>query len=200
MHPDLIKDYKRRIFPNIEDPIREIVAALWELPFVVDTNEACSGHIVTNDAWKRYAHYEPIRKGLYWYPHSIKLGIDFSLEDGLSERGESFRRDVSGIDVDIGLRASEFGRGYKTVDGKKTKVLHVWYDSSFPDEDFEPPRTGIDEYIETTQARLVSFWEAFAQVIRSYNPNARISSIADKNFLKIIDWADLGEVSRYIFS
>ena len=52
MHPDLLTTYRAKILPNIEEPIREIVNALWELPFVVDTNEACCGHIVTND-WAR---------------------------------------------------------------------------------------------------------------------------------------------------
>lgn len=199
MHPNLLKDYRKRILPNIEVPIREIVAALWELPFVVDTNESCSGHIVTNDAWKRYAKYNPIRRGLYWYPHEIRLGVDFSLENELKELGESFRKAVSDIDVDIGLEASKSKRDYKTIDGEEITVLHVRYDSSFPYESFEPPQTEIDEFIKSTQAHLVNFWEAFGQVVRKYNPNARISSISDKNFLEIINWADLGDNSRYPF-
>jgi hypothetical protein len=80
MYPDLLKDYRRRILHNIEEPIREIVDALWELSFVVDTNEACCGHIVTSNYLKSDSRYNRICQGLYWYPHGIRLGIDFSLE------------------------------------------------------------------------------------------------------------------------
>lgn len=199
MHPDLLQDYRRRVLPCIEHPIREIIDALWELPFVVDTVETCSGHIVTNDFGKSDARYEPIRKGLHWYPHDIRLIIDFSQEQGLEEKVGAFRREVAEIPVDIGLeilRASE--RGYRTVDGTRTKVLQVFYTSSFPDrEDFKPPQTGIDGYIATAQARFVEFWEGFASVLRTYNPEARIGPIAGRDFLQVIDWADLGNPQRH---
>ena len=199
MHTKLLEDYKRRILPNIEPPIREIVLALWEIPFVVDTDEACSGHIVTNNLGKSYAQYDPIRRGLYWYPQSIRLGIDFSLEDGLKEIGESFRRDISNINVDIGLREYPSERGYRTVDGEETRVLHVFYFSHFPERDFKPPQTGIKDFINATQTRLAEFWEAFSMVIKEYNPAAEISPVKGKNFLNIIDWADLGSPDRYIY-
>lgn len=197
MEPVLLEVYRRKILPNIEEPIREIVDALWGLPFVVDTNEACCGHIVTNDYWKSDSRYGKIRQGLYWYPHGIRLGVDFSLEEGLKEAAGTFRKDVSHIDVDIGLRVSESERGYKTVDGRQIKVLHVFYDSTFPDRDLEPPNEDVHQFVKETQDKLIDFWEAFAHVVASYNSQAQISPIKDKNFLKIIDWADLGDYRRY---
>ena len=44
----------------------------------------------------------------------------------------------------------------------------------------------------------MDFWEGVARIIRSYNPEAKISPIEDKNFLEIINWADLGDVRRYL--
>ncbi|MBI4153363.1 hypothetical protein HY497_02470 [Candidatus Woesearchaeota archaeon] len=199
MHPGLLADYRKRILHNIEEPIREMIGALWELPFVIDTNEACCGHIVTTNDRKSLGRYKQLRRGLYWYPHGIRLGIDFSLEDGLKEQGAAFRKDILDIGVGIGLYASESERGYRSIEGKTARVLHVWYYSAFPKMDIEPPESGIDEYIGAAHARLVAFWEAFAHVIRKYSPDARISPIEGKDFMEIIDWADLGDYARYIF-
>lgn len=198
MEPALLDIYRRKILPNIEEPIREIVNALWELPFVVDTNEACCGHIVTTDYLKSDSRYKKIRQGLYWYPHGIRLGVDFSLDDELKEQAEAFRKDLSSIDVDIGLRVSEAVRGYRTLDGKQIKVLHTYYDSTFPDRDLQPPSENVREFVKVTQDKLIDFWEAFARVVSNYNPQVQFSLIKDKNFLKIIDWADLGDYRRYL--
>ncbi|MBI2548170.1 hypothetical protein HYW21_02365 [Candidatus Woesearchaeota archaeon] len=200
MHPDLLRDYRARILPCIEDPIREVVNALWGLPFVVDTFETCSGHIVTNNAGNSCSLYGKLPGGLYLYPHDIRLGIDFSQEHGLGERAGAFRRDMASIEVDIGLQVLfKSVCGYRAIDGTQTEVLHVFYSSSFPDRDLEPPKTGVDEYIRATEARLIDFWEAFALLLKRYNPETQISPIAGKNFSQIIDWADLGDSKRHIF-
>ncbi len=198
MNPQLYEHYKNKILPNIEEPIREIIDALWQLPFVVDTSESCCGHIVTNDWDRSAAEYEPLRQGLYWYPHGIRLGIDFSLEEELKQKVDAFKSDISAILPSINTTFSLFEQKYRTLDGNILNVARATYYGNFPPRDFIPPVTHVDEFIHATQSRLIGFWESFAQIVREYNPSASISPIADKNFNQIIDWVDLGEPGRYL--
>ena len=162
----------------------------------MDTNETCCGHIVTTNYWKSYGEYEPIRRGLYWYPHGIILGIDFSLEDKLE--GEEFRRKLGLIGKDIDLNGGFGGeRKYSTVDGTETKVLHVFYQSNFPDRNFSPPQDNKLEYIQEAEGRLIHFWEGVVALLKDYSKK-EFSQIKSKKFRKISDWADLGDPKRYL--
>ncbi len=197
MEVKLLELYRKKILPNIEHPIREIVNSIWELPFVVDTNEACCGHIITNDYERSLASYDPIRRGLYWYPHGICLGVDFAEEEGLKEKAAEWGKDLVAVGKDIGVRVWESLRDYHIREGERRKVLHMRYDSEFPPRAFIPPVTGIEEYIEGAHERLIRFWEAVAEIQRRYNPDTKIEPINGRDFLQIIDWADLGDPERY---
>ncbi len=196
MHPDLIKRYENKILPNIEEPIRALVKELWVLPFVVDTTETCSGHIVTSNWGKSRAEYAPLRRGLnplYWYPHGIRLGISFSLES----RAEEFIAKFKELGKSIDIRGSESERNYRGIEGTLQRVKHGFYDSNFPENSFSSQVENPFEYIDQVHEELSAFWDNVAVLIKEFNPGGRISSARGKNFLKIINWADLGDPRRY---
>lgn len=198
MHPTLLQHYQKAVLPNIEEPIREIVNALWELPFVVDTNESCSGHIVTTDWEKSDAAYKPIEDGLYWYPHGIRLGIDFSQEERYRQQAQAFRKDISTLLAGVKAGASLFEQKYRTIEGNIVSVAHATYYGNFPPRDFVPPTASVHEYIASTHTTLINFWDLFARVLTAHNPAATISPIAGKDFMTIASWFDLGDRNRYV--
>ena len=87
---------------NLEEPIREIVPAIWQLPYVMDTRHCCSGHIITQRTdghhyWEKDSPLTPERIEKGWYPHRATLQIEFTLDKKLQEERDKFIKALRGV-------------------------------------------------------------------------------------------------------
>ncbi|GEM_PF-2249755 len=184
---------------HLEEPIREIVPAIWDLPFVADTRHTCSGHIVVLEHMGvRYtAKLNDATLPRFWYPHRATLQIDFSLDPRYAEERDNFRAALKNVEVSFGQRSLYFdsineqeGPSYDTLVARAFRrqitnpefVLSCSYDASVEDQ----PQTLA--YVQETETLLIKFWEGVADVVRQYNRNANIGSIAGKDFRRSISW------------
>lgn len=173
-----------RLTEYIEEPIREIVPATWDLPFVVDMGFTCSGHIlrVPEKGNSDFGDY-------VWYPHRAMLEFAFSVDEALIALRDAFRRDLSTVLVELdGLQLSfndvgSFDQNYLPYSGVPFPNLLENWNAVLP----EVERT--EESVVTVEALLALFWEQVAEVVRHHNPSAQIGTIQGKNFRDRIDWA-----------
>ncbi|MDO8642860.1 MAG: hypothetical protein Q7R76_04740 [Candidatus Woesearchaeota archaeon] len=190
MDADRIQIYQQ-FKPLLEEPIREIVPALWGLPFVEDTYHTCSGHVV---ALRQHATYvvadtldeRTLKK--VWYPHRTMLHLYFSVSPEMAAERDRFRDALKGVKAEYRGRDHFFDdcREYEgTILGDKTNkpVLVANYDGNFPDAG-----TKTIDYVLETEEVLTRFWEQVAAVIHEFNPSAHIGPIQGKDFRTMIDW------------
>lgn len=166
----------------IEEPVRDIVRALWTLPFVEDTGHSCSGHglALWNDAF---------RQGEEWYPHRATLEIFYSKEPEHIPARERLREALKGVRIEYQGRVLDFAEGtwaYERMPGAmpfiKKPLLWERYETATPDG----PET-IEHLVETEEL-LTRFWEDVANVIRPFTPSVDIGPIRGKDFRKVVDW------------
>lgn len=176
-----------KLIRYLEEPIRELVPPIWDLPFVVDMGFTCSGHIVRKPdrPWGERPDFGPY----VWYPRRAMLEFAFSIDEALVEARDAFRKDLSAVFVEVdGLklgfnRVSTFRQECLPHSSIPHSNLSENYDADLPDV----PRE--NDSIEKVEALLTAFWEEVACVVRKHNPEARIGSIAGKSFRSRIEWA-----------
>lgn len=170
---------------RIEEPIREIIPAIWQLPFVLDTGHTCSGHILerSGQSSTRYS------KEFGWYPHRATLQIAFSEDPHLLERRDQFRADLRAV------RAVQKGMELFFHDIRGVHQAMLPYIYEFPaqnlneiyEADLPSNLEKNDHTVQEVELLLTSFWEKVADVVRKYNPEASIGPITGKNFRKVIN-------------
>lgn len=197
MRDELLDRYQTQVLPFIEEPIRELMLGLWQLPIIVDTDTSCCGHIVSDRVLKSYGDRVSSPKERFWYPQGLQLGVAFSLESALKGQVEEFREQMLTIGKDIELYLDESERGYRDLDGRVQRVQQVHYASEFPEKGFQKPKKDFNRSIQRKHDRLIRFWEAVAGIIRQHNSFVHIPPIADKDFTKVISHVDQGEARRY---
>lgn len=222
MNKDLYEKYMR-LRNNLEEPIREIVPAIWQLPYVVDTRHCCSGHVITQRTdgfqyWEKSSPLTPERIRNGWYTHRATLQIDFSLEETLTEERDAFIEALYAVYATSHGRILRFGRSTGYLNETQVSFQRRARSRSFgeplppkgPDEVYcvsydahldtllkEAPKT--IETVEQGEALLSLFWEEVAKVIRQYNPAAEIGQIQGKNYRHSITWAEWQSVFPHIF-
>ena len=174
-----------KLVKHIEEPIREIVPAIWDLPFIVDTGNTCSGHALSQ---KMAALGEyPGRFG--WYPHRAILELYYSVNPALVEARDGFRNDLTSVLVDrngLQLKFNDvWGNQGTKLYSPDQEVPHLrqMYNADAP----ELEKT--EDSVDLVESMLVDFWEQIAEVVRKYNPNAKIGPIKGKNFRRVINWS-----------
>ena len=112
MKQELYQQYMK-LTRYLEEPIREIVPAIWQLPYVVDTRYCCSGHVITQRTnerhdWEKSSPLteERVRKG--FYPHRATMEIDFTLEEVLQEERDAFMNALRNVRATVGARTLYF--------------------------------------------------------------------------------------------
>lgn len=187
MEDKLIRKYDSLV-AQLEEPVREIVPAIWRLPFVVDTGFSCSGHILAKSQWP-YTR-QNFDKQYGWYPHRAILEIAFSLNPELAEIRDQFRAELKAVMVERnGIKISfDDVHTFESKTLPHTNIpgenLREDYNAHVP-EDMEKSW----ESVEFVESLLAEFWEKVAIVVRKYNPEAQIGPIKGKNFRHVINWA-----------
>ena len=78
-----IERYQRycRRLSDVEEPIRDILSALWKVPFILDTGECCSGHVIADNAMvrKMVLHQILLKENGILMNQALKLFILFLL-------------------------------------------------------------------------------------------------------------------------
>ncbi len=180
-----IKSCERRV-KDIEEPIREIVPALWPLSYVIETGETCGGHVLSQPD-KGYAEFPPDSR-FGWYPHRATLEFAFSLNDEMAEARDKFRRDLRSVQVEhsgVPLRfdsVRDFIRDVLPYSRIPMANLYESYNAT------PPQLEKSHDAVVLMESLLASFLEEVATVVRGHNFEAKISPIEGKNFRRIIDW------------
>lgn len=183
MEAERIKQYDGLV-SQLEEPIREIVPALWRLPFVVDTGYSCSGHVLaqSSSAYSKFLGQDG------WYPHRAMLEIAYSLDPELEEVRDRFRADLKTVSVEQSAVQIRFD------DVWTSKQEHLPY-SRIPGpnlrEDYSASVPELEkswDSVNLVEKMLTGFWEEVAGVVRKYNPAAEIGPIRG-SFRKVINWA-----------
>ncbi len=202
---------------HLEEPIREIVPAIWQLPFVEDTRHCCSGHVVAlnydYDIQARRLTEKNIEE--IWYPHRATLQIDYSLDEKLQAERDAFRDALKNVRAIAGNRTLYFNPDheflYESQDAFCRRTRNKAFNDPFPprekedillgdyNADFERDGPKTIAYVEETEALLTAFWEGVAAVVREHNPDAKIGPIAGRNFRKTITWAEWKTVFPRMF-
>lgn len=194
MEPERRAQYERLV-EYLEEPVRDIVPAVWGLPFVKDTGFSCSGHILAGNG------YGSPRTGsrLGWYPHRAMLELAFHPDEELTEEmremRDAFRRDLASVAV--GIQGLELGfkdahpfpqdtLPYSRIPGKN---ISQNFNAHLPPEIEES-----GESIQVVERTLTALWEETASLLRRYNPDAAIKPIAGTNFRAVINWANWSSV------
>lgn len=174
----------------LEEPIREVVPALWRLPFLADTGFTCSGHILSQSG----SGYERYSRQNFWYPHRAMLEFAFSTDERTRELRDAFRKDLAAVSVEgDGLtlcfnRVSSSPQEYRPHSRIPESNLSEHYNADIPSVERSA------ESVAAVENLLGAFWERVGDVVRSHNPTAQIGPIRGKNFRQVINWADWGSV------
>lgn len=174
----------------LEPPIREIVPAIWRLPYVIDTGHTCSGHILAQPLFS----YEEFSARYGWYPHRAILEVAYSEDPALETMRDGFRSDLKAVLVQDDrlklffddVRARKRDKLPSHV-GPSVLNLNEMYNATVPDE-----LEKSDETVVRVESLLASFWEQIAAVVRKHNPKAKIGPIEGKDFRHVIDWDHWG--------
>lgn len=174
-----------KLVENLEEPIREIVPAIWDLPFIVDTGHTCSGHALA----QKMASYGEYSDRFGWYPHRAILELYYSVDPELVAARDGFRNDLTSVLVDrngLQLRFDDI----RTHEGTKLhspdqEIPHLWEMRNADVPELEKSEASVD----LVESMLVDFWEQVAAVVRKYNPGAKIGPIKGKNFRRVINWS-----------
>lgn len=183
MHLEVRAQYER-FTEYIEEPIRDIVPAIWDLPFVVDMGFTCSGHILRKPEFDR-----PDFGDFSWYPHRVMLELAFSLDAELEGFRDAFRKDLADVSVEIeGLSLS-----FNDVRSREQDCLpysRIFVPNLSEDWDARLPEVDkTEESVIAVERLLGLFWEQVADVVRAHNTSAQIGPIVGKDFRGIINWA-----------
>lgn len=175
----------------VEEPIQEIVSALWGLPFVVDTGHTCSGHMVHLEENGR-VHAQKLNEGnvgQLWYPHRPSLEIFYAV-DGDVETRDRFRAALTSVTGSIDGKVLRFDRVSEfdsrrehvcTPQFLQQPVLMCRYLAGF--EEGEKKLNNVLEKERLFQ----SFWEAVAKAIQPFAQNRDIHVPSDENaYRKVI--------------
>jgi len=156
MEAELIKQYEPLV-RHLEEPIREIVPAMWRLPFVVDTGYTCSGHALAQPS---AAYADGGRIGRYgWYPHRAILEFAFSKDEELLVTRDSFRRDLAGAAAECDGVTIRFDDVYGS---ERDYLPHSRIPAVNFSEDYTanvPELEKTMESVELIESLLTSFWE-----------------------------------------
>ncbi|MBI2572555.1 hypothetical protein HYV86_01735 [Candidatus Woesearchaeota archaeon] len=189
MNQELREAYRKEL-RKIEPPVRGIVAALWDCDFVVDSQEVCSGHIVTPNYLASLGGVEPVRQGLYWYPHGVRLYLYLRADDS---RSSEFSSAVSSIENSLHTSTNSYRGKYTIHTGETVPAIHFGLHSDLPSPESLPeatsPLSQKEEYIANTEAQLRDYWNKFAGVLRNFNPHVPEKIDENASFRTIIDWA-----------
>lgn len=191
MDESLILRYEQKA-QCLEEPVREIVPAIWRLPYVVDTEGSCSGHMLAQytKSVVEYPYIKNIKKPrrYAWYPQGPALELVYSLDEALVQARDSFRADLKRVFVgEAGVTVSF--NDIHTFDGMRRPGLFEVYRATLPYSDNEPVPYDVVLRVESL---LASFWDRVAAVVSQHNEDATITSVKGKNFRRVIDWAKWG--------
>lgn len=191
MNPELRAQYARKT-SDLEEPIREIVPAIWDLPFVLDTEHTCSGHAIANfgSSYGRLPDDSKYKKQFGWYPHGPILNLYYSLDPSLTEARDQFRAGLKAVLAQQGnfslrfddVRTFMSDRILNNARFSEPNLTEDYYVSLTKDHE------KTDANIELVEHLLVDFWEQVANVVRQLNPAAKIGPIAGKDFRRVINW------------
>lgn len=185
MEANLIQQYDRFV-SQLEEPVREIVPAIWRLPFVVDTGFSCSGHILASPM----SAYADFNKRYGWYPHRAILEVAFSLDPELAAIRDQFRAELKAVMVEKNGIQISFDDVH-TFESKTLPHTNIPGENLREDYNAHVPED-LDkswESVELLESLLTEFWEKVAVVVRKYNTEAQIGPIKGKNFRHVINWA-----------
>ncbi len=177
MEAELIRQYEGLV-GYLEEPIREIVPAIWHLPFVLDTEYTCCGHILCQPG-SGYGRYRDTRSS--WYPHRAILEILYSPDQVFAESRDQFREELEAVSADgDGLRVYFNNVRPQVCDSG------IFVASS---AEISGQLEQSDRIVNLVESLLAEFWEKVAVVVRKYNPEAKIGPIKGRNFRRVINWA-----------
>lgn len=186
MEAELIKQYEPLV-RYLEEPVREIVPALWHMPFVVDTGYTCSGHALAQPG-AGYGGEGRIGRHS-WYPHRAILELAFSKDKEMLVTRDSFRSDLAGASAErdgVTIRFDDI-YGFERDHLPYSRIPGINFGENYNATVPELEKTM--ESVELIESLLTSFWEQIAEVVRKYNPESQIGPIKGKNFRKVINWA-----------
>jgi len=185
MNAEKIASYEKLV-QYLEPPIREIVPAIWRLPYVVDTGHTCSGHILA----QRFAGNGEFSDRYSWYPHRATLQISYSEDPALELMRDNFRADLKAVLVQNG----DLKLFFDDIFAHHRDQLPSYVGGLIPNftENYDAEISRDLEKSEKTvvqvETLLTSFWEQIAAVVRKHNPKAKIGPIKGKDFRNVINW------------
>ncbi|MBI2572937.1 hypothetical protein HYV86_03705 [Candidatus Woesearchaeota archaeon] len=186
MDPILRSQYQH-LLSEVEEPIREIVNAIWGLEFVVDTGYSCCGHVRTTN------FMGGIAKGVANYPHRTMLEIAYSLDPAHLGRRLGFDQALRAVVVNKHEQKLCFNNiwEYESATLPYSRVPQPNYSVLYQGDIGGKDKTTMQRVLETEEL-LVDFWEAVATAVRHYNPRDKIGPIKGKSFQQVINWAHWG--------
>jgi hypothetical protein len=197
MEAEKIARYQR-FTRYLEEPIREIVPAMWQLPYVLDTGHTCSGHILAQPQHS----YERYSSQYGWYPHRAILEFGFSEDPALTDARDRFRADLKGVSAQEGRVRITFNDVWTSHWDRAPSHprvalsnLREMYNADIP-QNLEK----TEDSVRLVENLLVHFWEQIATVVRTHNPQAQISPIQGKNFRNVINWDHWASCFPTLFS
>ncbi len=184
----LLRSQYQRLLCEVEEPIRDIVNAIWGLEFVVDTGYSCCGHITATNT-KLYIG----GKNTGGYPHRATLEIAYSPEPQHLEQRDAFDQSLRAIVVGKEGNSLYFNnvRTYEDKCLPYSRIEQPNYQVIY-DADINETQAITPQRIVHTEALLTQLWEAVAVVICQYNPQDKIGPIKGKSFRNVIKWAHWG--------
>ncbi len=175
----------------LEEPIRQVVPALWELPFVHDTGHMCSGHVITGTQKLTQNNL----KNMFWYPHDARMEIFYSTEPEHIEQRDAFMFEIKNCKATLDSRVLQFETLFDLRItphrfGQTKNVLNAFYSADIHETQQNTTNKTI-EYIIQTEDLFTQLWQEIAGVIRKYalinNPHARKAEV-EGNYRKTINW------------
>ena len=141
MDPKLKIVYKKLV-NSIEEPIREIIPAIWDLPFIEDTSYCCCGHIIViPDTFispnRELLTPQTIKK--FWYPHKAILELYCSNESKYVQLRDNFLNDLKQISTSNNKTELKFSYSNSqlgpTPAGKRIpNTLYTTFNAEIPKE------------------------------------------------------------------
>jgi hypothetical protein len=198
MKPERLAAYEGLI-RNVEEPIREIVRAVWHLPFVRDTGYMCCGHVLKEVGFEFGTSGQELRPVYEPYVHRVQFEIAFEPDEELQGEVEAFKAGLIAVLANHDGREMRFnrvwGRGRANrlySSGEEPLHQHWQGNADIPDLNEYGPNGLSNEELESYEPLLIEFWEQVAAVVRQFAPDAEIGPIAGRSFRQMINWVDWG--------
>lgn len=190
-----------------EEPVREVLKGIWSLPFVADTGESCSGHVIKQrDLHTPY--YAPrtnssqINLEKSWYRKNPHFDIFYFLDQNLVEERDRFREELKSIKlnsdygvlqfdhvsnhISSGDHSSGSAAGFSLPEEFRLKgqYLHESYHSTFVMEE------KTINAVANTEKLFAQFWDEITTIIKQFNPTIELKSAVGTDFRHSINWSN----------